>query len=246
MRVFYRKSTDHLIVTPFRCGSSHLQISRDEYGLIQLTELSNFDVMNLASDAYKNILSKVKKKTFIYRDPFERWISFYYGLVYIPRLCELGILDTDHVYKKYKGRIAVARNAEQLYFNPNCYYDLVELIDGNESFWNAAYKATNSLKNIIKITNDAHILPQYVFFNNYFSKIKYNEQEVISLKNYIYWIETTFNDKLDYVSNLDYIDIKLSDVDLINEIKSMCKDIYYKDYKYIFPFTTDSISSNEQ
>jgi hypothetical protein len=237
MRVFYRKSTDHLIFTPFRCGSSHLQISRDEYGLLNENEMSDSE--------YSNILKRVKKKTFIYRDPFERWISFYYGLVYIPRLCELGILDTDHVYEKYKGRIAVARNAEQLYFNPNCYYDLIESIEGNESFWEAAYTATRSLENIIKTTDDAHIFPQYTFFNMHFSKIECNTSEIISLKHYSTWINLTFNANLVHVSNLDYIKINLFDVDLINEIKSMCMDIYYKDYKYIFPLINNSVLYGE-
>jgi len=241
MRVFYRKSTDHLIVAPFKCGSSHLQISRDEYELVDKSNSANTIIMNFilnnSPPTSNNILSKVKKKTFIYRDPFERWISFYYSFIYIPRMCEIGNLSTDYDAEKYNGKIFIPNNIEEADLHPISYYNLIELIDGSEGFWGAAHKTTSSLKNIIKITNDAHILPQYVFFNNYFSKIKHDEQEVISLKNYIYWIETTFNDKLDYVSNLDSIDIKLSEIDLVNEIRTICIDIYYEDYKHIFPLT---------
>jgi len=238
MQIFYKKSTGHLIVTPFRCGSTHLNKSIKKYGLLNITEYED-------SDEYKNILSNVKKKTFIYRDPFERWVSFYFGLVYTPRLCELGILDGEVVYKEYNNRIVIPKNIDQMYYNPTSYYDLIDSIKGTEDFWSATYAATKLLKNIIKTSDDRHIFPQHIFFEEYFSKISTDKYEVISIKNYVSWINLTFNDRLNYVSNLSDIYIKLSEVELVNEIRNMCMDIYNKDYTHIFPLTLETMFYNE-
>lgn len=231
MRIFYKERTGHLIVTPFRCGSSYLQKSLEKYELTTVKELP--DTLMLGTDRltekYEHITSKIKKKTFIYRDPFKRWVSLYHYLIYIPRLYEL------NTYKTKLG--AIVSRKKNNYFTPPCYNYLIQSFDETKSFWENAHTATKLLEEAIKNTQDYHILPQYIFFDEYFSKIKSDESEVVDLKDYTSWINATFDDNLEHDSNSEYINIKLFELHLVNEIRSICGDIYYNDHEYILPLT---------
>jgi len=76
MKLFYKPTTKHLIAVPLRNGSSHLYKNMGNYELIETTYKPFFDT----------IIDEVKLKTFIYRDPCLRLMSFYENFVYKPYL----------------------------------------------------------------------------------------------------------------------------------------------------------------
>jgi hypothetical protein len=76
-RAFYNETNDELIIAHYRCGSSHLFYNSTEYNLLSLemTRDKDFQIFN-------EIKSECKNKTFLWRNPFDRLVSYYYNFIF--------------------------------------------------------------------------------------------------------------------------------------------------------------------
>lgn len=72
MRAFISEDGETLVAVLNRCGSSYFTEKHVSFGLIQF----NFSTPKFI-EVFKNFSSTVKNKFFLYRDPMDRYLSFY-------------------------------------------------------------------------------------------------------------------------------------------------------------------------
>jgi hypothetical protein len=160
MRIFYQESTKKLIITPFLTGSSILMdkvIQRE-------IELTWFDHGNeVQRKCIEEILKDTEiNKTFLYRDPVERVISFYHKFIFDSKITEKN------------------KNTEGLkLFTPK---------NRKENFWDEVWEALPLIETHYK-KND-HLIPQYTYFS--FFKENPEEYEIYSTDNYVKWFFLEF------------------------------------------------------
>jgi len=207
VRIFYSPAQKHLIVTPFRNGSTHLFIYKENYKLIQVQEAPIIE----QSEAFTNIIDKVEKKTFIYRDPFLRLISYYNNFIYEPFA--------------YKQKIRnISDNFTPFSVGKDLVSDMILAIDKIEK----NYK------------NDYHTLPQYEFFKNKSLNQNIEEYTIISITQYTKWITQTFIGSIpQYMpSKINKIYSETENRKSLHIIYDMCKRIYKEDYEFLEPRIT--------
>lgn len=72
MRAFISSDGQNLIAIPNRCGSSYFTEKHIDFGLIHF----NFSTPKFI-EVFKNFSTTVKNKFFLYRDPMDRYLSYY-------------------------------------------------------------------------------------------------------------------------------------------------------------------------
>lgn len=77
MIVFFSHETESIIITPFRCGSRHLIKNASDYNLMHFSVETAY-----GKKLFKSIINDVEDKTFLYRDPVDRYISFYHTFIF--------------------------------------------------------------------------------------------------------------------------------------------------------------------
>ena len=80
VRAFYQESSNTLIITPYRCGSTHLIQNVAKYDLLFLDLKKKKDL-----EIFEDVRKTCDKKIFMWRNPFERLVSFYYNFIFSPR-----------------------------------------------------------------------------------------------------------------------------------------------------------------
>jgi hypothetical protein len=200
MRLFYCIKTKHLIAVPFRNGSTFLHENMRTYNIIDVTY----------PPIFASIINEVDKKTFIYRDPLLRLMSFYNLFIYSESIDKV----KDAKYLK-------------LFMPPTRGKDLFSDMVLAKNKIEANYK------------NDSHTLPQYEFFKNELLKQNIEEYEIISANQYTKWLMLTFTDKVEHkLSAIDKINLNVENFLNMNIIHDICKNIYQEDYKFLEPRVT--------
>jgi len=77
MRVFFNQYDSSLYVIPYRCGSTYIKNMSDKFDLFSL-ETKHSEQM----DVFKSLKVMAKNKTIFYRDPFEKFISYYHKFIF--------------------------------------------------------------------------------------------------------------------------------------------------------------------
>lgn len=211
MKIFYKPKTKHLIVVPARNGTSHLYNNMREYGLVDTTYKPFFD----------SIIHEAEKKTFIYRDPCLRLLSFYNQFIYEPYINKI---KTSSV--KSKDDAGYVDFAEKF----------VSIVRGDDLFSDLVFSRKKIEKNY---TTDVHTCPQYVFFEKQTDE-KINDYEIISVNQYVKWIKLTFADMIveSRPSPIEKIPITPGRFINMHIIQNMCNDLYKNDYKFLEPTLT--------
>jgi len=79
MRIFFQEEKKLLIVTPYLCGSTYLAVKCNKFSLTSL-------VPQRGNKLLHEILNTEEiTKQFIYRDPIERYFSFYSKFIFQPK-----------------------------------------------------------------------------------------------------------------------------------------------------------------
>jgi len=203
VQFFYRPTHEHLIVVPFRNGTTHLNSNTTSYGLHNITQDHLID----------NVFEKAKKKTFIYRDPFLRLMSFYNAFVYKPYVTKEQ-LESEGV-----------KNASDCFAPP---------VRGHDLLSDMIFAKNNIIKNYK--THD-HIQPQYSYFKHDIFNQNLEEYEIISVSQYTEWIHLTFADTdFKYVpSEISEINLNIESTVYLQNMYNMCKYLYKEDYKFLEP-----------
>lgn len=212
MKIFFEPITKHLIIAPNRNGSSHLTKNMHEYQLLDVSYQALFN----------SIIDIVEKKTFLYRDPCIRLMSFYSLFVHQPYLEKINKVSTDSTkVKKNKTYFteqfgATARHTDLL-------HDMVLAKSKIE-------------QNYMK---DTHTMSQYEFFNTYPNE-RVQDYEIISVSQYIKWLKLTFADTTTEVktSSVDKISLTPSTLISMQVIQEMCHKLYEYDYTFLEPRIT--------
>lgn len=200
MRIFYSPDYKHLIAIPARNGSSHIQENLHKYGLIETTYLP----------AFRGIISEVTKKTFIYRDPCIRLLSFYNQFIYEPYLAKT---------TKY--------GDSKLFIPSTRGYDLLSDV-------------LNAKDNIIKNYEiDAHTSPQSNYFMDLDYKQDIEDYEIIPTSQYVKWLYLTFADRVNHEpSKIEEININVTNFNNMQKIQELCMTLYRNDYELLEPNIT--------
>jgi len=198
MRLFYKPEDKHLIVVPYRNGSAHLSEKMELYELINVSYPPIFN----------SIIGEVEKKTFIYRDPFLRLISYYNNFIYTP------FVKKTQIDKRHKHLVPGTRGK-----------DLLSDIMFAKHKIEKAYKA------------DSHTCPQYDFFKDEVFKQDINDYEIVSVTQYIKWLVLTFADATTKhrASETSIINLNIENFTQLQIIHDMCRRLYKDDYKYLEP-----------
>jgi hypothetical protein len=210
MRVFYDLKKRHLIIAPARNGSSHLVDNVFKYNLTEVTPVHVF----------KSIITEVEHKTFLYRDPCIRLLSFYNQFIYEP-----------YLYKTVKVEPI------PLFVPKSRGHDLLS------DFLNAKELILKNYK------LDMHTRPQMDYFYNIppvNQEIAYNESvqnideyKIISMDQYTKWIYLTFGDTLkDRPSVIDNFNITPFKFRYMQKIQELSTMLYKDDYELLEPNIT--------
>lgn len=200
MKIFYNLQNKHLIAVPLRNGSSHLSTNSFTYKLTEVTYVPMF----------KSIISEVERKTFLYRDPSVRLLSFYNQFCYRPYAEKISNMEDAKLFiPKTRG---------------NCL--LSDFLNAKELL----------LKNY-KL--DRHTRPQAEYFYNEEYNQELDEYEIISTDEYVKWIYLTFGDKITHkVSSLKDTNITPINFRYMQKIQEFCKTLYKDDYELLEPKIT--------
>lgn len=202
MKALFNPVKQQLIIAPLRCGSTMLEENAGKYGLINVSNQIHDDIEN-----FKNLVKNVKKKTFLFKEPFERLTSFYRNFVYVPFFW--GHDDgLDEGFRK---------------FFPE---------KRKKDFWDDMLEAKDLI--VSQYKNDPHIMPQYTFFEMFEQNV--DEYEIVNMEYFQKWMNLNFLEVLqDRKSPIHEIPIKFSSITKIQTLHDMCKDLYKEDYKYLEP-----------
>jgi len=213
MRIFYQEDTKHLIITPLRCGSSYMARNSTDFKLITLPNIYYSSRPTIA--LFEALFQESEKKTFIFRDPFERFLSYYNTFVF---------KQNTRTDKDDKSASPIRKILLPLAENKNIWEDinnsLLVIKDNYEIDW--------------------HTRPQTQFFlfaahhiKNTSSDEFINSFEFINFDNYRKWIYLTFAKITEYKSALEENTSLTTFFDWNNFIKinNFIKDIYKRDYE---------------
>lgn len=196
MKIFYHTQTQHLIATPFRNGSSHLYENMMKYQLTDISHLPIFD----------SIQREVVRRTFLYRDPCLRLISYYHNFVYS--------------YNKPSANVDILRR-----FKPSS--------RGYDLFSDMMLAKDNIIKNY---REDKHTQPQYDYFVNPDYNQNLDDYEIISVNQYAAWIKLMFKVAVDTKKHpSDDCSIVPSSFRNMQRIQDMCTELYKDDYEKLEP-----------
>jgi hypothetical protein len=208
--VFYDLKKRHLIVTPSRNGSSHLVNNVFKYNLTDVTHVPIF----------KNVITEAEHKTFLYRDPCIRLLSFYNQFIYEPFLYKT--VKVEHI---------------PLFIPKSRGHDLLS------DFLNAKELILKNYR------LDMHTRSQMDYFYNIPPvniEVAYNESvqdikeyKIVSMDQYTKWIYLTFGDTVkarpSAIDNFNITPAKFRDMQKIQE---MCMNLYKDDYELLEPSIT--------
>lgn len=209
MKIFYNIKHKHLIVAPFRNGSSHLHYHAIQYNLTEVTH----------GPIFKGIISEVEKKTFLYRDPCARLMSYYRQFVFDPPT------TTSKTIIKEDADKALALKL----FKP--------LTRGNDLLSDMVLATDNIIKNY---RTDFHTTPQSDYFKDDRYEQSVNEYEIISIDQYAKWLKLTFADKetKQNIPSLDKIIINPYNFRNMQRVQDLCMTLYKDDYELLEPNIT--------
>jgi len=206
-RVFYKDSTDHLIVPPPRCGSTFFTANHDILGLFPL----NFNYP-IRYKAFKQATVGAVKKTFIYRDPLARLVSFFDCFVYTSDRGDRNKRLFDH------------GNIVHVYEHGRRSY---------ERFWRDLHKSLPLIKE--NYMDDEHTSPQHLYFSQHGeTSADYDLVNVTGLEKFVCenFIENDLTG-LNLTHTPKSYPINSNDLPLIAEIVGAVKEIYAMDYMLI-------------
>jgi len=215
MRIFYQSSTSHLIIAPYRCGSTYLKDKSDHLGLTYLGVLG-------ADGVYRDTITylfnnKDISKTFIYRDPIERYISYYAQFV-----------------QPYSGENATTKK-KILETTANKYADYIiqkDLLEeaSKNNIWYNIHKGLSALEK--NYTKDWHTNTLHSYFE--YTNQKIENYNFVPWDSFAKWIFLIFKVKNDYKSKLkdDLSETTTSGLDIMKciEIYTTLKSLYAVDY----------------
>lgn len=214
MRVLYEPVKKHLIIAPLRCGSSILEDNAEKYNLVVMTSEIPHNYGH-ESELYNNteflnLIKESDKRTFLFKEPFERLVSFYRTFVYYPH------------FFKHDGEL---NKRFRLFFSEN----------RKQDFWDDMLQAWDLIEQHYKY--DPHTTPQYHFFKSCNQNV--DDYEIVSTDEYRKWICLNFAEKIeDRISPIHEIPIKFSSISKIQKLHEMCKILYKEDYEYLEPKVT--------
>lgn len=210
MKMFYHQETKHLIAVPFKNGTTYISNNVSKYKLLEVTYDSFF----------KMVIKDTEKKTFIYRDPCLRLLSFYNGFIYGPTKLNKAV----NLEKNPKDYLAIKKQ------KPNELFNIV--VRGNNLLSDLVMSKSNIEK--YYMTN-AHTMPQYEYFKKYDETVQ--DYEIVSNTQYDKWLKLTFAD-MDFEfkkSGIDDTQLIPSNFRDMQIIQNMCYSLYEEDYKFLEP-----------
>jgi hypothetical protein len=100
MIIFYQEEKQHLIVTPFRCGSQYLRINSPNLKLqvSAVPSLDGFPLYIEHDEFFKKIRKEALRKTFLFREPHERFLSYFNSVIIEPKDREWFFWELAHEY----------------------------------------------------------------------------------------------------------------------------------------------------
>lgn len=199
MNIYYSISTKHLIAVPARNGTTHLDTHSLEYNLISVRH----------APIFKSIIDETIKKTFIYRDPCLRLLSYYNRFVYQP-----------HKTKSTNNDVALTL------FKPK--------YRGEDLLSDILFASDNIIKNY---KEDVHTQPQVSYFEHSWYVQDIEDYEIISTEQYVKWLKLTFSDfTTKHISSpIDDIVITPRLFSKMQKIQDLCKVLYKDDYELLEP-----------
>lgn len=220
--MFYHENTNSLIAVPYRNGSTHLLHSTDIYKLIHLnlgTQIGKIVFETITSDKKLN-------KIFFYRNPIERFLSFYVHFV----ACAVTPSKTDE-------------------WTPPMAGILNKVYNKKVTIWDNLYSALPLIEKHYK--NDMHTQPQHSYFaKNEEDRCLHNASTGEEVQNYtVYdvadygkWLYLTFGKKIPHNAALDNpeFNFKISGIDFFKlmEINDVLKELYKDDLTFLAPEVT--------
>lgn len=218
MRMFYHENTNSLIAVPYRNGSTHLLHSTDVYQLIHL----NLNTQ-IGKSAFETITSDKKlNKIFFYRNPIERFLSFYVHFVAFAvtpsKTDEMAVI----LNKGYNKKVTI---------------------------WDNLYSALPLIEKHYK--NDMHTQPQHSYFakneedrclHHASTGEEVQNYTVYDVADYSKWLYLTFGKKIPRNAALDNpeLNFNISGIDFFKlmEIHDVLKELYKDDLTFLAPEVT--------
>lgn len=211
MRIFYELRKKHLIIVPLRNGSSYLQKNALKYNLTEVTHIPVF----------KTVIAEVQRKTFLYRDPCIRLLSFYNQFVYEPYLKKtVKVQDYSHLFApKTRGNNLLSD-----------FVNASESIVKNYKLDMHTRAQIDYFYNVPPVNLDSS-------YNEYQQDIK--DYEIISTDQYAKWIYLTFGETIKHrSSSIDNTNITPNKFRDMQKIQELCTMLYKDDYELLEPNIT--------
>lgn len=212
MKALYEPIKKHLIIIPLRCGSTVLEDNAEKYNLSVITNKiphsyyqENQPIGNVAP--LLEIIQGAYKKTFLFKEPFERLVSTYRNFVYVPYFSgnENGLTERFKLFWPTKRK---------------------------QDFWDDITEAQELIQ--LNYKKDPHTVPQYSFFKLFNQRAE--DYEIINADQIQKWIYLNFGDTIqNRISPIYEIPIKFSSIAKIQKIHDICKVLYKEDYEYLEP-----------
>jgi hypothetical protein len=226
MRIFHHEKTDMIIVTPYRNGSSFLYYNKDNLGLTQLSthSVTLEDIDNEKTEDTLALIKKLnatKNKIFLYRNPLERFYSYYNSFI-------------------YEDSTAITPQTISDFFSGN--RDVEKYHRTNRKGYDDEYYIKDLYINFSKIkksfVSDPHLSPQMLFFKYYEQELR--KYRVIDFSSYGVLIKKLFGNEIKKF-DIDFFEgsspsnkmIRLFDVDYVVQINNKLREFYKDDFEKI-------------
>ena len=212
MRLYFEPKTKHLMIVPLRNGTIIFDDVMQRHGIVDVTGYLPTNYYQHPDIPYDitsllDVINSSNRRTLMFKEPFERLVSFYRNFIYNAVFLE------NHI-------------------NLNERFELFSPKNRKLDYWSDMFEAKDLFEKYYKC--DPHTMPQYSFFD--ITKQNIDDYDIVDSIEIQKWMQTNFSEEIETrISPIYEIPIKFSSIDKIKVLQDMCKVLYKDDYEYLEP-----------